>query len=324
MFKKFGKGSGLKKRWNRGLIARMAVVCLVCLSGRASAQQQFSYTQYADNLTPINPAWSLTRPRGEVNMLGRKQWVGIDGAPSTYMLNGFVPLNSIGATVGAFLMKDKVAIEDLSEFNAFFAKSIALDENLYLAVSLNGGFRKYDAAYSALDPNDPVVQNSDIHETEANMGASVMTYIPGRFFAGISLPRLSIQDLAKASVSSSRHYKKFYYLTAGFEQALSDGIQFRSSALVAYTANVPLQADVSFKTYFMETVGLGLNYRSNNELAALASVNINNTFKFGYSYQFGFGATKITGLSKPTHEITLGVAFGEISDKFSNSSNVRY
>src|ERR1700744_5158477 len=65
--------------------------------------QQFSYTQYMDNLTPLNPAYSLLDKAGSLNMLGRKEWVGVDGAPTTFLFNGNIPIPSISAAAGAIV-----------------------------------------------------------------------------------------------------------------------------------------------------------------------------------------------------------------------------
>lgn len=275
----------------------------------AHAQQQFTYTQFIDNLTPINPAWSLTREGGAVNILSRKQWINIDGAPSTFMANGYAPIKSINATFGFTMLSDKVAIENLTEFNLFFAKSIKLFDDGYLSTAINGGFRNYSALYSTLDPNDPALVNTDIRENRGNVGASVLFYIPGKLYAGVSLPRLSFQNLGQGSVASSLHEKNFYFLNMGYTYKITDDLEWDNATVVAYTYNVPLQADVSTKIWVKNAFGAGLNYRAGNELAFLSSYKSRN-IRAGYSYQFGFGGTRVAGFDSATHEITLGLRFG--------------
>src|SRR3569833_2672104 len=62
--------------------------------------QQFTFTQYMDNLTPLNPAYSLLDQAGSVNTMARKQWVGIDGAPTTFLINANIPVPSIEGAAG--------------------------------------------------------------------------------------------------------------------------------------------------------------------------------------------------------------------------------
>ncbi len=112
---------------------------------------QFSYTQYMDNLTPLNPAYSLLYKPGAVNALARKQWVGINGAPTTFMLNGDLPIESVNGAAGLTIVNDQLAIEHQTEVNAFFTKAVQVGPKDYLGVSINVGLRNYAANYSTLD-----------------------------------------------------------------------------------------------------------------------------------------------------------------------------
>ena len=275
----------------------------------ANAQQQFTYTQYIDNLTPINPAWSLTRDTGSIDMATRKQWVNVDGAPSTFMLNGSQPIKKIDAVYGFTLLSDKVAIENLTEFNVFFGKSIKVGANSFLATAINGGFRVYNALYSTLDVNDPALFNKDIRETKGNIGASVQFFIPGKFYAGLSLPRLSIRKLGVGSVAGSLNIRNFYFLNLGYQFKISTDLELHNSVVIAYTANVPVQADIASKVWLKEAFGMGVSYRLSNEIAILSSYKT-GSFRIGYSYQFGLGSTRLIGFNSGTHEVVLGYTLG--------------
>lgn len=290
-------------------LSTLLFILLLSGSTLSFAQQQFTYTQYIDNLIPVNPAWSLSQGGSAVNFLGRKQWMNVDGAPSTYMANGYTSIENINATVGFNMLSDKVAVENLTEFSVFFAKAVKLDEELYLSTAINAGFRRYSAAYSTLDPSDATLVNADIRENKGSIGAAVLLYVPGKFYAGISLPRLSFEDLGSGSVNRTRNFRNFYFFNVGITTALSDEFRWENASIVAYSENVPLQADVSTKMWIQDALGLGLNYRSNSELGILSSFKTGN-MHIGYSYQFGFGKTKIAGFSNTTHEITLGFRFG--------------
>lgn len=291
-------------------LSRIAFLLGLLLGAEVSqAQIPFSYTQYLDNLIPLNPAASMLDKGGSVHLLGRKQWVGLEGAPRTYMLNGHLPIHAIQGTAGLMIMQDEVAIEKLTEANAFVAKSVRLDPTTYLAVSLNFGVRRYTANYANLAPNDPAFVNSDIYETVSNAGFGVMVYIEDKFFAGVSLPRLTLRSLGSGSVEDNRYFRNNYYLTIGGNFPLGTDLSFKSAGLVAYSRNVPLQADVSGKFYIHNRFGIGANYRSNNELAGLLSVNVSR-ISLGYGYQFGFGQRRIGGLNNGTHELQLSLALG--------------
>ncbi len=111
------------------LIVLLSLSLLVITGTRVAAQQQpFNYTQYMDNLTPFNPAYSMLDKAGSINTLASKQLVGINGGPTTFLLNGDLPIESINSSAGLIVLSDQLAIEQETEVNAYFAKAIQLGE----------------------------------------------------------------------------------------------------------------------------------------------------------------------------------------------------
>ena len=274
------------------------------------AQQSFTNTQYMNNLTPYNPAYSLINGQGNLNLLGRRQWAGIEGAPTSYILNGNLALKNIQASAGLVALQDKFGVEDQKEITAFFAKAITLSESTFLAASLNGGFQSYKATYSMLDSSDPQFQD-DINENTGTIGAGLMLFNPEKFYVSASVPRVSIQSLGKGSVGQARNWKNTYYFAAGY---LASGEEFsiKPATLIAYSANLPVLVDISTTVYFKNRFGLGINYRSTKEISGILSTWIGNNFSLGYSYQAAMGNSNISTFQTATHEISLGFRFGDL------------
>lgn len=295
-----------------GLVrAGQYIGCLVLLAcSTAHAQQPFTFTQYMDNLSPINAAYSLLDKAGAVHALVRRQWVGIEGAPSTLIANGHLPVPSFGSAVGMNIMHDEFGPEKMTEVSAFLAKSVRLSETEYLAASMGFGVRRYEARYSNLDPSDPLFQD-DILETVSTFSLGVMYFIPEKFYMGVSVPRISFRELGRASEEGSRYWKNQYYLTAGYLAPLGENLKIKPAVLASYATNLPLHADFSTTLYLKERIGLGLNYRTNNEMGGILSVFLNSRLRFGYSYQFGLDSYRLGQANDGTHEITLGYRFGE-------------
>jgi type IX secretion system PorP/SprF family membrane protein len=272
--------------------------------------QQFSYTQYMDNLTPLNPAYSLLDKAGSVNMLGRKEWVGVDGAPTTFLFNGNIPIPSISAAAGAIVLNDQFAIERQTEVNAFFAKSIQLGAESHLGVSLNAGIRNYVANYSQLAANDPVFA-TDVRQTKPNVGFGVLYYTDW-YYLGVSVPELTFTSLGTASIQTNNNFINHYYFSGALITDIDEDIKFKPATLFSYASGVPLVADFSGTFYLKETLGLGVNYRTNNEMAGIITVNV-SSFHVGYSYQFGTTSNNLGGANIPTHEVTLSYRLGKTS-----------
>src|SRR3546814_9800027 len=103
------------------------------------AQQPLTHTQHGQLRTVINPAASLMHMGGEVSVIGRRQWVGMDGAPTVFWGSGHVGLQRSGATAGINIRHESMAVEKLPEASAFFAKSVRISETEYLGLSLKIG-----------------------------------------------------------------------------------------------------------------------------------------------------------------------------------------
>ncbi|QEC79517.1 PorP/SprF family type IX secretion system membrane protein [Mucilaginibacter ginsenosidivorax] len=290
------------------LVALSLCLLLIVTGNSAAAQQQaFSYTQYMDNLTPFNPAYSLLDKAGSIHTLARRQWVGVEGAPVTYLINGNLPIEPIDGAAGLIVFNNQLAIEHQTEVNAYFAKGIQLDPYSYLAVSLNAGVRSYAANYSTLDSNDPTFRN-DVRGTKPNIGFGVI-YYTGWYYLGISAPELTITSLGTASIQNNSNFRSHYYFSGALLTNISEDIKFKPATLVAYARGVPLVANVSGTMYMKQALGIGINYSTDKAMAGIVTINM-NAFHVGYSYQFGTSSGNLGGFNNATHEISISYRFG--------------
>jgi type IX secretion system PorP/SprF family membrane protein len=279
--------------------------CLAFLN--ANGQQTFSYTQYMNNLVPINPAYAVVDNTARIDLLARRQWAGVNGAPTTLFFNGNIPIPSLNGATGLIVENDQFGVENLTEFNAFYAQSVKLGDNQFLAVSFTLGYKNYVANYSQLDPADPAL-SPDVRENKANVGFGVMYYAKD-FYLGVSVPELTLRNLGEASLLDNNYFRNNYFITGGVTVDVADGLKFKPAALVSYTRGVPLITDVSATLLLKDFLGIGANYRTNNDAALIVTMDF-SSFYVGYSYQFGLSSTSIGGYSNATQEVTLGFRFG--------------
>jgi len=290
---------------------KIVITGLMLLAGfipRAVAQDGLNYTQYMNNLVPLNQAYSMLDKSGSVNAMVRKQYAGLNGAPGSVFFNGQLPVPAIGAAAGVLVVNDKFAIEQSLEASAFFAKEIQLDAGSYLSVSLNAGFKRYVANYSTLDPTDPSFRE-DIRETRPTLGFGVL-YYTARYYLGLSMPRLAIRSLGNASRESDMDFKNHYYFSGAYLYALSPDLQLKPAVTAKYARGLPFTADISATLYLNGLIGIGGNYRTNQQIAGILSVNT-NSFRLGYSYQVASTKTNLIGFSNAIHEVNLGFRFGK-------------
>jgi type IX secretion system PorP/SprF family membrane protein len=297
-----------KKAWLVAL--SMFMLLMAYNSVNAQQQQPFSYSQYMDNLTPLNPAYSLMDKAGSISTLASKQLIGINGGPTTYLINGNIPLESINGSAGLIVLNDQLAIENETEVNAYFAKAIQVGPEGYLAVSLNAGLRNYIANFSSLDPTDPTFKN-DVRETKPNVGFGVMYYTDW-YYIGLSVPELTINSLGTAGVQNNSNFTNHYYFAGALITNIDEDIKFKPATLVSYTSGLPVLADISGTFYLKDVLGIGLNYGTDKTMAGILTLNFNQ-FHIGYSYKFNVASQDLGGVNSATHEVTLSYRFGKHS-----------
>ncbi|HWK57731.1 MAG TPA: PorP/SprF family type IX secretion system membrane protein [Parapedobacter sp.] len=288
----------------------LVIAAAVLLVGtHLHAQQPLTHTQHGQLRTVINPAASLMSMGGEVSVIGRRQWVGLDGAPTVFWGSGHMGFAGMGATAGLNVRHERMAVEKLTEASAFFAKSVRISETEYLGLSLNAGFSNMDGRFSQLDPSDPAFRE-DVRETDALVGFGVMLYRPDRYYVGLSLPRLMLGNLGVGGGDSRYNFTNVYHLTAGALFNMGTDFQFRPSVLVTYSESLRPQAEASAMFFVKRVFGVGLNVRSYGNMAGMAQFNLGSV-GLGYSYQFGTRNEALNlGINNNTHEIGLGYRFG--------------
>lgn len=296
----------------RHYITLLTLLATACWLG-TNAQQVITYNQYGSNPTPLNPTASLLRPDGEVVLLGRRQWVGLEGAPEAYWLSGHLPWRSFSSTVGLNVRHETLAVEQSSEVAAYLAKAVRISSSDYLAVSLSGGFSTYRGDFAHLDPSDPAF-HEDIRENTALLGFGMMLYRPEVFYVGLSMPRLALNDLgAGGDVNRQYNFRTQYHAMSAVVVPLDESFDLKPAVLVSYVSGLPLTANVSATVYVEKAFGLGLNVRGNGDLAGMLELKV-ASFKIGYSYQFNSGSNPLKRqLDDASHEVGLSYRFGKIS-----------
>jgi len=294
-------------------ISCLILVLNFLFSNQVSGQNQtFSYTQYMDNLTPLNPNYALMDKAGSVNILANKELLGISGGPSTYLFNIGIPINSIGSSAGLVILNEQLAIEKVTEVNGFFAKSIRLANNQFLSVSLNAGIKNYVANYTSLDQSDPSFKQ-DVRQTSPNIGFGIMLY-SDHYYLGLSLPELTITGIGSSTIQNNTNFSKHYFIAGGLLLGIGEEFKFKPAALYSYTVGIPGAADFSGTLYWRGVFGIGADYNTNHQIAGILTLNVDQ-FHIGYSYRVGTQAVNVSGFGSGTNEIALSYRFGSGATK---------
>lgn len=264
-------------------------------------QQDPQYTQYMYNMNILNPAYAGSKGITSIGLLGRTQWVGVEGAPQTFTLAMHSP---IGRAVGLGLSVIHDEIGPVKEDNIYadFSYTIFTSSTGRLAFGLKAGVTFMDVRELLMVDPDPL--NIPIHETSPNFGAGVY-YYTDKFYAGLSVPNfLETRHLEKdGGIVSTASEKMHYFLTSGYVFDIADNLKLKPSTMLKATEGAPLSVDLSLNLLIDERVELGLSHRFDDSISGMIGFQVNNDFRVGYAYDYT--TSKFGDFNSGSHEILL-------------------
>ncbi len=270
-----------------------------------NAQQEPQYTQYMYNTMTVNPAYAGSTGAFEAVLLHRSQWIGIDGAPTTQAFTAHTPLTNDKIGLGFSAVNDKLGPSNELYIDGNFSYTIGLDYDKKLAFGLKAGARLLNIDWSKgryYDPQDALLNNNINNEIKPSLGAGVY-YYTDNWYAGLSVPnfiRGNYYDDIQESVTLDRLH---YYLIGGYVFTFSDSFKLKPAVLVKAVNGAPLTADASANFLLIEKLTLGVSYRWDDSVSALAGFQITPSFFAGYSYDYT--VTRLNKYNDGSHEIIL-------------------
>ena len=267
-------------------------------------QQDPQYTQYMYNMNIVNPAYAGSNEALSIGLLGRTQWVGLNGAPKTATFSAHAPMgNNLG--MGLSIMTDEIG--PLKETNVYtdFSYTIQTSEVGKLAFGLKGGLTFHYLGLATLATVSPDVNFSEnTNRVYPNFGVGIF-YYTDQFYMGASLPNMIESNHFERSggIISKASEKMHYFLTSGVVFNLSDRLKFKPSFMAKTTVGTPLSVDVSANFLIDEKLELGTSYRLDDAVSALINFAINKNLRIGYAYDYT--VSNIGQFNSGTHEVIL-------------------
>jgi type IX secretion system PorP/SprF family membrane protein len=280
------------------------LVFALMVSGLLSyGQQDSQFTQYMYNTVNINPAYAGSRGVMSIFALHRAQWVGLNGAPVTNALSINTPLSRSNVGLGISIINDKIAATQENTFSTDLSYTITTSESFKLSFGIKGTANIFNVDASQLnpvDPNDDSLQN--YNKFTPNVGAGVYFY-SDKAYVGFSVPNFIESERYSDNEVAILKEKINYYLMAGYVFELNDVIKFKPAMLTKVVQGAPIQMDISGNIMFMNKFSIGVAYRLNAAISALAGFQVTNGMFIGYGYDYE--TTNLRNFSSGSHEIFL-------------------
>ncbi|MDX6745709.1 type IX secretion system membrane protein PorP/SprF [Polaribacter sp. PL03] len=282
----------------------IVIIAVVLFAVSAKAQQDPQYTQYMYNMNIINPAYAGSYDALSINLLGRSQWVGIDGAPRTLTMG----INSpVGRNVGLGLSVIVDEIGPVEEQNVYgdFSYTIKISETANLALGLKAGFTFFNVCLPCLNTvneNDQAFINQNANKVLPNFGAGAF-YYTNKFYAGLSIPNLlqTFHFEKEGGQVTRASERKHFFFTTGYVFDLSDDVKLKPSTMVKAAEGAPLSIDFSGNVSLYDKLEFGLSYRLDESVSALINVRASKSLRVGYAYDYTL--SNLGNFNSGSHEV---------------------
>jgi type IX secretion system PorP/SprF family membrane protein len=291
---------------------RKLLMILLVLAGTASfAQQDPLFSQYMFNKLVINPAYAGTRDALSLTLVGRQQWVGLEGAPRTVTFSMHSPLRNEKIGLGFYGYTDVLGPMQTSGLVGSFSYKFQWGPGK-LSFGLQFGFmhmfvdwgkvympEESDIAYQG--------QSGENFAFDANFG---LYYYSDTWYIGLSSKHLleqtiGTQELYDETLSNTL-FRQFYGM-AGIAIPMNDYLVLEPSILGKYVRQAPFQMDFNCNLLIREVFRVGASYRTENTLVFLAEVIVKQRLRIGYSYDIF--TNELAQYNQGSHEIMIGFDF---------------
>lgn len=266
-----------------------------------SAQHNSSYSQYMFNGLLLNPAYAGSHEALNLTALYRKQWLGIEGAPTTMNFTAHLPLRKKKAALGMVVANDKFGISDNTLFHIDYAYRIKAGKGT-LSLGLLAGIEIHQTNWNQVRTTqikDPSFTGNAQRFVSPRAGAGIYYYAQ-KFYLGLSAPSILNTRL------SLTNYQLLLFNT-GCVLNSSGNFKIKPAVLVKYLLNSPLDANLSTTFYWKDYIGVGVGYSLNNTGFMLVDAKVNDQFRIGYGYDYSFSVLR--NYSTGSHEVILRYLF---------------
>jgi type IX secretion system PorP/SprF family membrane protein len=321
------------------LTGKVVIIMLGLFSAlQSNAQQEVMYSQYMFNTLAINPSYAGSRDVLSLTALGRYQWLGVNGAPTTYSFTLDMPVKNEKMGLGLMAYTDAIGWSRTTGINIPYAYRVKVGtkSTLALGVQLGVDYISNNLSNVAnIGLNDPSFSEaSDVNKMFPNAGAGLFLS-NDKGYIGLSAPKLIENKLSSYTIDGVTYdtkQRRHYFAMMGF--VIGNGnVKFKPSTMLRYTKGAPLGIDGNVNVWFRDKIALGFSARKSqatlsgqdvmDALVGIFELQLTPQLRMGYSYDYNRTslnsisntnkATRLTGT--PTHEGLLRYEFGYSKDK---------
>lgn len=317
----------------RALATAIAIAIPALTGWEASAQVDAQFSQYYEVPFYYNPGATGTNDLLNIRGGTRMQWVGIDGAPRTFMIGAEMPLKLFNKRwgVGLVMQQESLGLYRNMNIGAQVSYKIKLFKGT-LSVGLqlglidekfkgSGVYIPDDDDYHESD--DDAIPRTDIGGSAFDMGIGAF-YSHRLFWAGVSLTHATSPTITMNADSGEGGNEKNYefqagrvlYFMAGSNIPIKNTLFEVMPSMLFKTDFQFWTAEATARVRYNKFLTAGVGYRYNDAITATVAAEYKGFF-LGYSYDYPI--SDIAKASNGSHEIFAGYSLKlDLSEKNKN------
>lgn len=287
-------------------IQHLFIGILLLSAVQLSAQQLPNFTIYRDQWNVINPAalsnnYIINELNFTVGGAYRRNWLNVNDAPQTQILNFEMVLDDRNAVFGAHVINDRTGKLGQTGFYGNYAYILDMGgrSDRALVIGLGAGLVQYGAKLSEIDfpdlANRPGIDDNLMYP-DFSLGA--FFYEEDQYYLGVSIPQVFGLDTRFVSENGRYDVKRLphVYAVAGkyFDTFLGNSTSFlETSGWLRYVPNAPISVDLNARLQISELywAGIGVGGAFGQKLSG--SVRLETGFVLGEQVRIENGQFKI-------------------------------
>ena len=285
------------------------IIVLSFLNG-VYAQQDYQITHYMfDNLS-FNPGYAGLNKNICATIIGRQQWAGFAGSPTTALINIHSPVEMLRGGLGLTYVSDQLGFEknNIARLNYSYHRDLGAGK---MGIGLSVGFlqKSFGADWITPDGNpwreDELIPDPSANGIVPDINLGVF-YKTNELYLGLSTTHVGNFKMQDLNVQNVHHY----WITAGYNHNLNPDIKLRPSLLIKSDASSTIM-DLNINALYKNLLWAGLTYRVGDEIAPMIgyqhSLADGSSLRIGYAY--GITTSIIGNYSNGSHDIMLNYCF---------------
>lgn len=301
-------------------IILVAAAIAACVAP-AKAQTDVQLSQYYEVPAVFNPAAIGRTDFVRIRAAGRLQWVGIHGAPSTFLGAADMPFKLATKRLGAgiVLQQESIGLYNSLNINAQIAFklrklggefTIALQPGMY-----DQRFRGSEVYIPDGDDyhesTDNAIPTTDLHGTAFDLGAGIF-FERKSWWAGVSCTHLMAPSITMGGENGSTGNEAYVYefkaprtlyFMAGCNIQLKNTLFEVMPSVLAKSDFTNYSAEINARLRYNKFLSAGIGYRLDDAVVITIAAEIKN-FYLGYS--FDYATSSIHSASSGSHEVVAG------------------